>query len=165
MPTRTDRTILGIDPGFARLGFALVRGNGVRAKLLRSGTFTTPQQMPQGERYVRIARALKQLIHRTRPSGAAIERLFFQSNARTAMTVSEARGIILLTCAEARLPIIELSPNVVKRAVAGHGAADKRAVQKMVQLILQLPRPITDDDAADAVAIALAGLQAGSHST
>ncbi|MBI3115597.1 MAG: crossover junction endodeoxyribonuclease RuvC [Candidatus Kerfeldbacteria bacterium] len=156
-PRRT--VILGLDPGFARLGYALLRAEGAAVRLQTYGTFTTPAQEPPAGRYAQLATALTRLLRRTRPDRVAIEKLFFSTNVRTAMAVSEARGVLLLCCAQAGVPIVEFTPNEVKRSVTGSGTADKRGVQKMAQRILQLTEPIQDDDAADAVAIALTGLQ------
>lgn len=153
---RISPVILGLDPGFARVGLAVVAGSPSQPALLSCTTFSTPAGQPRGERLLAVADAVAAAIRRYRPTVAAMEKLFFQTNVRTALAVSEARGVLLLVCARARLPVIEVTPNQVKSAATGNGRADKRAVQKMIGLVFRLRRPITDDDAADAAAIALA---------
>lgn len=151
----TEETILGIDPGLARVGVAVLRRSRGAQTLLAARTLTTDRGMTRGDRLASISRALDRLIARYRPTRAAMEKLFFQTNVRTAMAVSEARGVLLLACVKRQLPVTEFTPNEIKRAVAGYGAADKREVQKMVRLLLKLKASPADDDAADAVAIAL----------
>lgn len=158
LPTRVNNAadrILGLDPGLARVGFAVLEATPRSQQLLAFGTVTTRPQQARGERLVAIAEKIEQLIKKFRPDAVAIEQLFFQTNVTTAMAVSESRGVLLLCCAKAGLPVVEFTPNEVKRIVTGTGAADKRAVGKMIKLILKLETLPRDDDAADAVAIAL----------
>lgn len=156
-PTAPRATILGLDPGVARVGVAVLSGTAQQPRLLTYTTITTPQTQDHGLRLVSIATAIEKIIRRYRPAAVAMEKLFFQTNVKTALTVSEARGVLRLTCAQAGLPCIEFTPNEVKRTVTGSGNADKQSVQKMVGLILGLRTPIASDDAADAAAIALTG--------
>lgn len=155
--SRTERILLGLDPGLARIGYAVLAEGGQRLRLVTYGTLTTPAGTDRGERLVTIARGLRRLIRRTKPERAFLEKLFFQKNTTTAMAVSEARGVLLLVCAEAGLPVAEFTPNEIKRIVTGNGSADKPAMAKMIRLILRLKSTPKDDDAVDAVAIALSG--------
>lgn len=146
--------VLGIDPGTARLGYGLLRKTGPKIEHLAHGCFETPKGMPQAERLASLHASLNRLIADRQPALVGVEKLFFQKNVKTAMVVSEARGIILLAAQSAGLPISEYTPMQVKVAVSGYGAAGKRQVQEMVRRLLSLkdiPRP---DDAADALAVA-----------
>lgn len=150
---------LGIDPGIATTGFGLVRmldDGGLEA--VNFGVIVTPPDMPVPRRLSLLHDDLKELVSSCRPDTCAVEKLFFQRNVSTAIAVGEARGIVLLTMAEAGLDVAEYTPNEVKQAVAGYGSAEKRQVQEMVRTLLGLgdiPRP---DDAADALAIAITHL-------
>lgn len=162
VPAPDDR-ILGIDPGVARVGYALVIASR-RPTLVACGTLVTPAGREAARRLADLARGLRRLLERTRPSRVAFERVFFQRNVSTALAVSEARGVLRLVCAEANLPASEFTPTAIKQAVTGHGRADKRAMLKMIRLLLGPTAPRTDDDAADAAAIALtAALQRLPH--
>ncbi len=146
---------LGIDPGTAITGYGLVREGTEGLRLVDCGVITTPAGQPLAERLQTIYRGLAELIAAHRPDAAAVEELFFSRNVRTALSVGHARGVTLLALADAGLPIYEYKPLEVKQAIAGYGGADKRQVQEMVRMLLNLesiPRP---DDAADAVAVAV----------
>jgi crossover junction endodeoxyribonuclease RuvC len=154
--------ILGIDPGTARLGYGLLRKDGSKLVHLEHGCFETPKGMPQAERLSSIYASLETLIDRHQPVMVGVEKLFFKKNVKTAMTVSEARGVVLLAMRNRALRIDEFTPMQVKLAVTGYGSADKRQVQEMVRRLLSLreiPRP---DDAADALAIAYCTAVSGS---
>jgi crossover junction endodeoxyribonuclease RuvC len=128
-------------------------------QLLEYGTVRTAPPTPMADRLLEIHDNLRDLIAETQPDVVAVEELFFSSNVSTAITVGQARGVILLAAAEAGLPVFEYAPNVVKQALTGYGGADKRQMQDMLVILLELnavPRP---DDAADAVATALCHLQ------
>ena len=147
--------VLGIDPGTAITGYGIVEGEDDNLAALTYGTITTPANQPLPQRLQQIYRQLQALIVEWRPESAAVEELFFSKNARTALVVGHARGVVLLALADAGLPIQEYKPAEVKQAVAGYGRAPKEQVQGMVQLLLglnEIPRP---DDAADALAIAI----------
>ena len=146
---------LGIDPGIATMGWGIVDEAGGALSLVDVGAFTTPAGMPQAERLAQIYQELCALLERHQPEAAAIEELFFGKNVNTAITVGQARGVALLALAQAGIPIHEYKPMSVKQAVAGYGGADKKQMQEMVRLTLQLPTIIKPDDAADAVAIAI----------
>ncbi len=147
--------VLGIDPGTAITGYGLVREEEERLVLLRCGVIATPSGQPLAERLQSIYRGLTGLIQEHQPDAAAVEELFFSRNVRTALSVGHARGVALLALADAGLPIHEYKPLEVKQAIAGYGGADKRQVQEMVRLLLDLERVPQPDDAADAVAVAV----------
>ncbi len=150
--------VLGIDPGTATTGYGLVREGNDGPVAAAYGVILTPAGAPMPERLRAIYHELGQLISLHRPDSAAVEKLFFQKNVSTAMTVGQARGVALLALAEAGVSVGEYTPRDVKQAVAGYGGADKPQVQQMVRAILNLaeiPRP---DDAADALAVAICHL-------
>lgn len=149
--------VLGIDPGTATTGYGLVE-QADPLRLLTCGAITTPAGVRLPERLLAIHRQLGELIQHYRPEACAVEELFFSKNVRTAMSVGQARGVILLAAAQAGLPIFEYKPSEVKLAVAGYGAASKEQMQEMVRLLLDLDEAPTPDDAADAVAIAICHL-------
>ena len=146
---------LGIDPGTAIMGWGLVDEAAGALSLVDVGVFTTPAGMPQAERLAQIYDELRALIERYHPEAAAVEELFFGKNVNTAITVGQARGVALLALAQAGVAIHEYKPSEVKQAVAGYGGADKKQMQEMVRLTLQLDRTPRPDDAADALAIAI----------
>jgi crossover junction endodeoxyribonuclease RuvC len=146
---------LGIDPGTAILGWGVVEERGDARVALGYGVLRTEPDTPQHERLLVLFEGLQRLIREFQPDEGAVEELFFGKNVNTALTVGQARGVVLLALAQAGLPIGEYKPLAVKQAIAGYGAADKRQMQEMVRLTLGLeaiPRP---DDAADALAVAL----------
>ncbi|MGQ9683995.1 MAG: crossover junction endodeoxyribonuclease RuvC [Anaerolineae bacterium] len=151
--------VLGIDPGVAITGFALVAGPPDDARLVAAGVIRTPAELPLGQRLQRLHDELQHLLQEHRPDAAAIEELFFGRNARTALTVGHGRGVALLALAQAGLTVYEYTPMHVKQAVVGYGQASKEQVQEMVRLLLRLNAVPQPDDAADAVAVALCHLQ------
>lgn len=146
---------LGIDPGLATTGYGLVRQVGDRLELVSAGVFLTHKRGSLPRRLQTIYRELSGLIAAWKPDVAAVEQLFFNVNARTALPVGHARGVILLALADANVPVFEYAPLQVKSSVCGYGRADKAQMQRMVQLLLDLEVPPRPDDAADAVAVAL----------
>jgi crossover junction endodeoxyribonuclease RuvC len=158
MPPPDARITLGIDPGTAIVGYAAVMAKGSTLSLLACNVITTPARMPLTQRLQHIYESLSGIIATIKPDEAAIEELFFAKNARTAMTVGQARGVAMLALANGGLPVAEYTPKQVKQAVTGYGAAKKEQVGEMVRTLLKLtavPRP---DDAADAAAIAICHL-------
>jgi crossover junction endodeoxyribonuclease RuvC len=147
--------IIGIDPGIADTGYGIIDSERGKLKCLAYGSIKTPAGMPLPERLLMLASELDQLLKLYKPQAAAIEDLFFAKNAKTAIVVGQARGVSLLKLAELHMPILEFKPAQVKQAVSGFGAADKKQVQRMVQLILGLTEIPKPDDAADALAIAI----------
>lgn len=150
-----QQTILGIDPGFGRMGFGAIRVDGVLVRLIDYGVITTTSTDTFDERLVQIAEDIRALLKEHKPDLIGIEKLFFGKSSTTAMRVSEVRGIVRLLCAEARVPIVEFTPAQIKKTTTGDGKAPKQAMQKMVQHLLQLKNIPKPDDAADALAIAL----------
>jgi crossover junction endodeoxyribonuclease RuvC len=154
----TAGVILGIDPGTTGMGYALLDAGREPPAVLACDLIATPRNGSAGERLVAIADAIDGLIAAHRPAALALERLYFNKNARTAMVVAEARGIALLCAARAGLEIAEYTPSEVKLSVTGSGAADKRQVMKMLGLVLAGERT-RQDNVADAIAIALTHAQ------
>ena len=151
-----NRTYLGIDPGFADMGYGVIRKTGAAIEVVTYGSVTTSKDMPSDERLAAIHDELSRLVRRFSPDEVGVERLFFAKNAKTAMDVAEARGVIRLCLRQLGVGSRELYPNEVKMAVCGHGAAQKKEMQKMVKMLLGLKEVPKPDDAADALAIALA---------
>jgi crossover junction endodeoxyribonuclease RuvC len=148
--------VIGIDPGTARTGYGLVRLREAEAlELVDYGVISTSADQPMCDRLSRLYESLTKLLSKHQPDSAAVEKLFYQRNVSTALTVGQARGVALLALAQAGAPVVEYTPRVVKQAVTGYGSADKRQIQEMVRTLLgmeDLPRP---DDAADALAVAI----------
>jgi crossover junction endodeoxyribonuclease RuvC len=147
--------VLGIDPGVSTCGYGAVRGRGTRIRAVAGGVLRTPPGDPLPERLAALEREIGALIAELRPSGLAVERVLFQVNVRTAMSVGQASGVALLVAARAGVPVAHYSPNEVKLAVTGDGRADKRQVQEMVARLLRLDAPPKPADAADALALAV----------
>jgi len=148
--------VIGIDPGTARTGYGLIQQSASGSlDLVDFGVIETSPKLPMSERLLKLHRDLQDLLSQHKPAEAAVERLFFQKNVKTAITVGQARGVAILALAEVGLNVKEYSPQEIKQAVTGYGAAEKGQVQRMVQNLLEmddLPRP---DDAADALAVAI----------
>ncbi len=151
--------VLGIDPGTALCGYGLVRQERDEMSLVAYGAVSTPANSPLPARLLQIYNELNGLIERHHPDAAAVEKLFFAKNSRTALAVGHARGVALLVAAQAQVPVFEYTPNEVKQAIAGYGGADKNQMQQMVRVLLGLDFVPEPDDAADAVAIAICHLQ------
>lgn len=147
--------ILGIDPGFAIVGWAVIESYRGGTRPLAFGAIRTPAHTDLEVRLLMIEEDLKTVIEKYKPDEMAIEELFFNTNTTTAIAVAEARGVILLTAHKMGLKIAEYTPLQVKQAVVGYGKAEKKQVIAMVTSILKLPAPPKPDDTADAVAIAL----------
>ena len=147
--------VLGIDPGTAAMGYGIVESTAGRLRSIDFGVISTSPDAGLPERLLEAHAGIAGLLVAHTPEVVAVERLFFSRNAQTAFAVGQARGIVLLAAAQAGVPVVEATPNEVKSAIAGYGAADKEQVQRMVQVVLGLSRPPTPDDAADALAIAV----------
>lgn len=155
--------VLGIDPGYAITGFAIVEYDGRSFRPLDFGVIKTDAKSYFPNRLLMIRQGINKLIERYRPDVMAIEELFFSRNTTTAIGTAQARGVSVLTCAEHYIPVFEYTPMQVKVAVTGYGKADKRQVQEMVRVLLKLkclPRP---DDAADALAVAVCHAHSGNN--
>ena len=147
--------ILGIDPGYAIVGFGLVESNRSEHRLLQYGTITTPADMPFEKRLCTIYDDMVQLLDTLQPDVMAVEELFFGHNVTTGIGVSHGRGVILLAAAKKELPIFEYTPMQIKQAVCGYGKADKSQVMDMTRRLLHMKEVARPDDAADAIAVAL----------
>ena len=147
--------ILGIDPGTARIGYSIIKKSNGEAELITCDCLEL-KNLSQAERLKKISELISELIFKYNPETLAIEKLFFTKNVKTAMAVSEARGVIINSANSLNLGILEFTPLEVKTAVTGYGKAEKYQVQKMVQNILKLEKMPKSDDAADAIAIGLA---------
>ncbi|HET7011292.1 MAG TPA: crossover junction endodeoxyribonuclease RuvC [Anaerolineales bacterium] len=148
--------ILGIDPGTARTGFGVVEqtpSGGLH--LVAYGVIETEAGRAMGERLLKLQEELEALVRQHRPVSAGVEKLYFDRNVSTAMTVGQARGVVLVTLARHSIAIEEYTPREIKQAVAGHGGADKKQMQAMVRLLLEMDHEPRPDDAADALAIAI----------
>ena len=150
---------IGIDPGTATTGYGLVRltrdGSLVAVSF---GIFTTPKEASASSRLELLYQDLSKFMKKNKPDTAAVEKLFFSKNVKTALSVGQARGVILLALHKAGIEPFEYTPNEVKQAVAGYGSAEKKQVQEMVRVLLQLESTPKPDDAADALAIAITHL-------
>ena len=150
---------LGIDPGTATTGYGLVHLEQDGSLLaVKYGVITTPKNTPAPERLATLYEQMGELLRKHKPETAAVEKLFFQRNVTTAISVGQARGVVLLSLAQAGLDVFEYTPNEVKQAVAGYGSAGKRQVQEMVRVLLSLDEIPEPDDAADALAVAICHL-------
>lgn len=148
--------ILGIDPGLATTGFGIIRSNRQdNYECLEYGIISTEAGLPDADRLKVLFASITDLIQNHQPDSCAVEKLFFQKNVKTALSVGQARGVVLLTLAQADLPVNEYTPNEVKQSVCGYGNAAKSQVQRMVQTLLQLDELPKPDDAADALAVAI----------
>jgi len=158
--------VLGIDPGLSRCGYGVLEARGRGAHAAALGVITTPSTAPLPTRLAELQRELRALIVEFRPEVVVVERVLFQVNVRTAMSVGQASGIAMAEAASAGCEVVQYSPNQVKEAVTGFGAADKLQVQQMVQTLLGLAMLPEPPDAADAAALALTHLaMAGSATT
>ncbi len=149
--------ILAIDPGYDRLGIAVIEGDPSRPTLVWSDCVEPPKG-ETAERLAVVLRAVGDAIAAYAPDALAIETLFFSKNTKTALKVAEARGAILATAGAASLPVVECSPQEVKLAVTGYGSADKKAIELMVPKLIKLPQKKRRDDELDAIAIGIAAL-------
>lgn len=148
--------ILGIDPGTSRLGYAFIKKDGQNVQALNWDCLELKHLKAQGERLWAIKNRLSESIDSFKPQILAIEKIFFSKNAKTVLSIAEARGVILNLAMEKNMEIVEFTPLEVKISLSGYGRADKNQVQKMVKMILGLKEIPKPDDAADAIAIALA---------
>lgn len=147
--------ILGIDPGTATTGFGLIRVVGNKFKAIHYGVITTEAHTPMEMRLMKLYDELSLLIDTYKPDHVAVEELFFNRNVTTGITVGQARGVILLACAQKQVAIYEYTPLEVKQALVGYGRADKNQIQQMVKRFLSLQTVPKPDDAADGLAIAI----------
>jgi len=147
--------ILGIDPGFATVGFGVIRAEGSRCVFVRCGAVTTKAGQRLSYRLSQIYDDITELIATFRPDAVAIEELFFNTNITTGISVAQGRGVIILACEKSGVPLYEYTPLQIKQAVTGYGRADKKQMMEMVKRLLDLPKPARPDDASDALAAAI----------
>lgn len=148
--------ILGIDPGTGILGFGVIEVDKTnKTKLIDAGVIRTPVKQADSQRLITIYNELQEIIKATKPDTMAVEKLFFAQNVTTAMSVSQARGIVLLLGEQHRMQLYEYTPQQIKQALTGYGRADKKQMQEMVRMILNLKEVPKPDDCADAIATAL----------
>ena len=147
--------ILGIDPGLATLGYGVIEVVNDRRRMVTLGTLTTPAGEPMPQRLRAIFQGMIQLMDIYRPDDVAFEELFFSKNITTGMAVSAARGVALVAVVQRTDNLYEYTPMQIKQAVTGYGGADKRQVQQMVKMLLNMQEIARPDDAADALAVAL----------
>jgi crossover junction endodeoxyribonuclease RuvC len=156
-----DGPLLGIDPGLSRCGYGAIRREGSALRAIACGVIRTPPADELPSRLASLHGELEALVDELRPSVVVVERVLFQVNARTAITVGQASGVALTIAARAGVPVVHYSPNEVKLAVAGYGGADKAQVSDMVARLLALSRIPGPPDAADALALAICHAGAG----
>ena len=149
------QVVMGIDPGAANLGFGVVRIEGARMVALDGGVVETSPELPTERRLERIHDALGELIEWHEPRAMALEEIYFGKNVHSAMAVGRASGVAMLTAAQHGVSCFAYTPQAIKMAVCGSGAAGKRQVQRMVKTLLGLPEPPSPDHAADALAVAI----------
>ncbi len=147
--------IIGIDPGTAITGFSILERNGAKLKLLEYGCIRTAAGLSAGVRLNQIAQDLSTILKKWQPNLASVEKLFFQNNVKTAMSVAQARGVIIQNLTAYGVNTMEYTPLQIKSAICGYGQADKAMVQTMVKMILGLSTVPKPDDAADAIAAAI----------
>lgn len=147
--------ILGIDPGTGILGFGVVESNSGKLSLVDGGVIKTPVNQQDSIRLLTIYDELSEIIKSTKPEVLAVEKLFFAQNVTTAMSVAQARGVVILCGEQNNLPIFEYTPQQIKQALTGYGKAEKAQIQEMVRVVLKLKEVPKPDDCADALACAI----------
>lgn len=147
--------ILGIDPGIGRIGWGVINVNGGKQSLVDFGCLETDAKISEEKRLIMVHDFIKELVKKYNPEIVAVESLFFAANTKTAFSVGQARGVILLTVSQQGIPLFSYTPLQVKLSISGYGRADKNQIQQMVKSLLNLKQTPKPDDAADGLAIAL----------
>jgi len=155
--------ILGIDPGTGILGFGVIQVHKGKSQLVDAGVIRTPVKEDDAVRLLTIYEELTDIIAATKPEVMSVEKLFFAKNVTTAMTVAQARGVVLLCGMQAGMTIFEYTPMQIKQAITGYGKADKKQMQEMVRIHLNLSETPKPDDCADAIAAALTHAQSARY--
>jgi len=153
--------VLGLDPGTATTGYGIVDGRGSRLTHIAHGAIRTPANAPFAGRLALIYDGVRELLSAHAPDLVAIEKIFFKQNVTTGIAVAQARGVLALAVVQSRVPIAEFSPAEAKTAITGYGRADKRQMQDMIKMLLNLDATPKPDDAADALGLAICGVHAG----
>jgi crossover junction endodeoxyribonuclease RuvC len=155
IPMQRNRVVLAIDPGYERAGIAVVSGTNAHQELLHSDCFRTSSKLPFSERLAQIGEEIGRLLTLYTPDALALERLYFNSNQKTAMGVAEVRGALLFLAAERSIPIFEYTPSEVKVAITGYGRSGKTEVAGMLERLIKLPLKKRLDDEYDAIAVGI----------
>ena len=156
--TRMPNRVLGIDPGFDRIGVAILERDGSKQVLLHSECIITNKKDTHDQRLLALGTRIKEVISKWKPTELAIEQLFFNQNTTSALKVAEARGVIIFQAALAELAIFEYSPQAIKIAVTGYGKADKTAIENLVRNLIRMPSTKVLDDEIDAIAVGITHL-------
>lgn len=163
MKIKSSTIILGIDPGIADTGYGLVKSESGELICINFGSIKTSAKLELIDRLEMIGKKLTRIIKKYKPDLMAVEQLFFCRNVKTALIVGQARGVIMLTAKQNKIPVSEYTPLQVKQAVSGYGQATKQQVQRMVKVLLSLKEIPQPDDAADALAIAICAINSMNH--
>lgn len=150
-----ESKILAIDPGYARLGFAILEIQKQEKKIVEAGVIETQPAIDWPRRILKIAEEFEKLLKKHKPKIVAIEKIFFCRNQKTALKIAEIKGILLYLAGKYNISVEEISPRELKMAITGYGLADKKQIQKIVNLNLEIPKNLKIDDIFDAIAIAL----------
>lgn len=151
----SSKIILGIDPGLAAVGYGVIKMTGQQLEAIDYGVIKTKKQEDFSKRLLEINQALEKIIKKYKPQCVGVEELFFCKNVKSALKVGQAKGVILLTASQNKVVVREFTPLQIKDTVSGYGQADKKQVQKMVQILLNLKKMPQPDHAADALAAAI----------
>ena len=151
--------ILGIDPGTATMGYGVIKKEGMKLTCLEYGLIKTKKSLSDARRLKKIDADLEEIFNQFDPDALAIEKVYFSKNVKTAMTVSQAKGVAMLRASKAEIKVYEFTPSQIKATVAGHGKAKKMQVQKMIKSQLKLEERPRPNDAADALGAAICGSQ------
>lgn len=152
------KTILGIDPGYGRMGYGVVQKKDGEETLVEAGCFETSSKLEYSKRLLQVGEKFTALFDAHRPDAVAIEKVFFNTNQKTASQIAEVRGLLLYLASQKNIKAIEFSPPEIKLQITGYGRAEKQQVQKMIMQILKLKEVPKPDDKADAIAVALCGI-------
>lgn len=147
--------ILGVDPGYGRLGYSLLKKEGGKEELIDYSCIETSSKKEKNERFLEVAGKMEKIIAKHKPDVLAIEKLYFTTNQKTALSVAEIKGIIIYLALKNKMKIVEYSPLEIKVAVCGYGKAPKSQVEDMVKMLIKTPKTIKLDDTADAIALCL----------
>ena len=153
--TQMPNRILGIDPGYGRIGLAIIENEKGKQKLIHSECFETDGKLPHPTRLGLIAEKLRNILERFKPAKVAVEELLFSKNVKTAIKVAEARGVILAEAARKKVAVFEYNPNSIKLAITGYGKSDKKQIIGMIERLVKIEHKIEFDDEYDAIAVAL----------
>ena len=154
-PKDNQEIVLGVDPGYERLGLAIVKNHNNKQELIYSECFQTQKESSHPERLLLISKKITGIIAKFKPTKVAMEELLFSKNAKTALKVAEARGVIMLETTKLNTPICEFNPNTIKLAVTGYGKSDKKQIISMIEKLVHIKKDIKFDDEYDAIAVAI----------